>query len=61
MCIHAGAFDLLQWVVESKIQNEFKILLKMNMKMAFKIKNFQKFAKVMFWKPPKSSHLEKYI
>ena len=24
MCIHAGAFGLLQWVVESKIQNEFK-------------------------------------
>ena len=24
MCIHVGAFDLLQWVVESKIQNEFK-------------------------------------
>ena len=28
MCIHAGAFDLLQWMVESKIQNEFKSLLK---------------------------------
>ena len=24
MCIHAGAFDLLQWVVESKIQNVFE-------------------------------------
>ena len=24
MCIHAGAFDLLQWVVESKIQNAFE-------------------------------------
>ena len=24
MCIHTGAFDLLQWVVESKIQNAFE-------------------------------------
>ena len=42
MCIHAGAFDLLQWVVESKIQNEFKMLLKMNFKMSLKIKEFKK-------------------
>ena len=25
MCIHAGALDLLQWVVESKVQNAFEI------------------------------------
>ena len=25
MCIHAGAFGFLYWVVEFKIQNEFKI------------------------------------
>ena len=24
MCIHVGAFDLLQWVVESKLQNAFE-------------------------------------
>ena len=24
MCIRAGAFDLLQWVVESKIHNAFE-------------------------------------
>ena len=36
MCIHAGAFDLLQGVVESKIQNEFKMLLKMKLEMALK-------------------------
>ena len=52
MCIHADAFDLLQWVVESKIQNEFKSLLKMvskwlwnkrkEKKKNWKIKEFKK-------------------
>ena len=32
MCIHAGAFDLLQRVVESKIQNAFEIGLEIKEK-----------------------------
>ena len=46
MCIHAGALDLLQWVVESKVQNAFEIGFEI--KENWEMKEFKKIINFIF-------------